>query len=69
MSKPRYDQEDNKSRHAAVDPDCCEEMAQKYSWRLVDIEPLAGDILKVDCVFEGETEFPDWYKEQERRKN
>jgi hypothetical protein len=29
MPKPRYDEDENKSRHAAVDGDCCEEMAEK----------------------------------------
>ena len=31
MAKPRYDEEENKSRHGAADDDCCDEMADKYS--------------------------------------
>jgi hypothetical protein len=33
-------------------------MEKKYGWRLKDVEKIKGDILKVDCVFDGETEFP-----------
>ena len=29
----------------------------------IEIEKIDGPILKVDCVFQGKTEFPDWYKE------
>jgi hypothetical protein len=31
----RYDAEEDKSRHGAVDPDCCEEMEEKYGWKLI----------------------------------
>jgi hypothetical protein len=66
MLKPRYDQDNNKSRHAAADQDCCEEMAEKYSWQLVDIEKTGNSILPIDCVFEGETKFPlSYYDEKE----
>ena len=60
MLKPRYDDNKNESRHAAVDRKDCENMANRQKWRLKDIEIIGGDqaIFKVDCVFEGETEFP-----------
>jgi len=61
MPKPRYDEDENVSRHAAANADCCEEMEQKYGWNLLDIEPLESDIFEVDCVFEGNTEFPKSY--------
>ncbi len=51
------------SRHAATDPDKCREMQKKYGWKLLRVEPTKGKILKVDCVFEGETEFPKYREE------
>lgn len=44
-------------------------MEEKYGWKLIEIEKLDGQIFKVDCVFQGQTEFPDWYKELEREEN
>ena len=36
-------------------------MANRQKWRLKDVEIIGSDpaILKVDCVFEGKTEFPE----------
>ncbi len=65
MPNPRYDEETNKSRHAAADKECCEEMSDKYGWRLVEIEETETPILSVDCVFEGKTEFPKSYYDNE----
>ncbi len=55
----------SESRHAAADPECCRQMEAKYGWRLLRIESAKGkdNILKVICVFEGETEFPRYQKE------
>jgi len=47
----RYDPDEDKSRHGAADPDCCEEMEEKYGWKLIEIDKIDGPILKVDCVF------------------
>ncbi len=49
------------SRHGAVSPDDCIKMGKKYEWKLKDIV-LRTDrpILKVDCVFEDDTEFPSY---------
>ena len=49
------------SRHGAVSPDDCIKMGKKYEWKLKDIV-LWSDrpILKVDCVFEDDTEFPSY---------
>jgi hypothetical protein len=66
MPKPRYDEDENVSRHAAVNKDYCKEMERKYGWALIQIEETPEDpIFKVDCVFEGETEFPKPYQEEE----
>jgi len=68
MPKPRYDEEENKSRHAAADIECCEEMAQKYGWRLVDVEETGDRALPFDCVFDGSTEFPKSYYDTEEER-
>ncbi|KYC41690.1 hypothetical protein WA1_16760 [Scytonema hofmannii PCC 7110] len=65
MPKPRYDEEEDKSRHAAASPKHCKEMERKYGWKLVDIEKTGDSILKVDCVFKGKTEFPKSFQENE----
>lgn len=51
------------SRHSATDPENCLEMEKKYGWKLLRIEPTKDQTLKVDCVFEGETEFPTYLTE------
>jgi len=67
MTKPRYDPDENVSRHAAADEDCCEEMEEKYGWTLVETERLDNDpIFEVDCVFDGKTEFPKSYYDTDR---
>ena len=49
---------DKRTRHSATDPKKCEEMAKKYGWELVAIEPHDTGIMKVDCVFAGDAQFP-----------
>lgn len=63
MTKPRYDPDENRSRHAAASVDDCEDMEQRNGWKLVDVERTGDDVLKVDCVFDGETEFPKPFNE------
>ena len=63
MPKPRYDEEEDKSRHAAVDRYRCEDMESSYGWKLVDVEDTGDSILEADCVFEGKTEFPRSFNE------
>jgi hypothetical protein len=68
-AKPYSDRggdEENVSRHAATDEEKCEEMAEKYDWDLVRVEPTEDPILQVDCVFEGETQFPNYHEKQDR---
>lgn len=69
MSKPRYDDDENVSRHAVVDEGCCEEMEQKYGWELIRVEETSDPILEVDCVFEGKTEFPKSYYDTEKEED
>lgn len=71
MTKPRYDEEENISRHAAVSASDCLEMQEKYGWTLERIEelpPTPNQIFEVDCVFEGKTEFPRSYHDPEREE-
>ncbi|HAG81820.1 MAG TPA: hypothetical protein DCL61_11785 [Cyanobacteria bacterium UBA12227] len=63
MLKPRYDPEEDKSRHLAASDSHCEEMAKRNGWDLVDIEPSGNRTLPVDCVFDGKTEFPRPFNE------
>ena len=49
MAKPRYDENENISRHAATRPGDCERMARKYGWKLIAIELVPEDpILKIE---------------------
>jgi hypothetical protein len=59
----RYDAEKDESRHGAVNPGECLKMEKKYGWDLKRVEKTKRKILEYDCVFKGETEFPDSYYE------
>jgi hypothetical protein len=65
MPKPRYDEDENVSRHGAANEDCCEDMSDKYGWKLIDVEQTGNPILSVDCVFEGDTNFPKSFYDSE----
>jgi hypothetical protein len=57
MSEP----EENVSRHSATDAEKCREMETRYGWDLTAVEETPEDpIFKVDCVFDGETVFPNY---------
>ena len=34
-SRPRYDPEENISRHSATDPEKCDRMAKRQGWELI----------------------------------
>ncbi len=61
MVNPRYDPEEDVSRHSAVSPEDCIKMAKNQGWKLVRTEKLNQDILDTDCIFKGKTEFPSSY--------
>jgi len=65
MVNPRYNPERNESRHGTAKAEDCLKMAKKYGWELKEIEPIEGEVLKYDCIFEGKTEFPIPYHETE----
>lgn len=41
---------------------------KNYGWQLVDVEKTGNPVLPVDCVFEGETEFPKSYYDSEEQE-
>ena len=51
--------------HAAASPRLCKEMETRYGWKLLRIRKSKGgnDVLPVDCIFEGEAEFPTYHKD------
>jgi hypothetical protein len=55
--------EQYESRHSASDPQKCRQMEAKYGWELLRIERTGDKILKVDCVFKGNTKFADYDQE------
>lgn len=55
--------EENVSRHAVTKRIKCYEMEAKYGWKLLRIEANADKILKFDCIFQGETEFPNYMED------
>jgi hypothetical protein len=65
MVNPRYDAENDESKHGAVSPDDCLKMRKKYGWDLKRIVKTNRKTLEYDCVFKGETEFPRPYHETE----
>lgn len=44
--------------HAATDPQKCRDMEARYGWKLKKIESTGNPILKVNCIFDGDAEFP-----------
>lgn len=69
MPEARYDEGENVSRHAAADEECCEEIADKYDWNLIRVETTEDPILEVDCVFEGNTDFPKSYYDTDKEES
>ncbi len=57
----------NESYHYAVDRQNCKEMEKRQGWRLQRVEESKDPILKAKCVFAGQTEFPDRFKENEEK--
>ncbi|MBJ7298368.1 MAG: hypothetical protein JHC73_19190 [Dolichospermum sp.] len=56
--------DENISKHAVTDPKKCREMADKYQWELLRVEPTKSQVLKFDCVFQGDTQFPNYQEEK-----
>lgn len=65
MVKPRYDAEKDESRHAAASEEDCINMARRNDWQLKRTAKTNQELLEVDCIFVGETEFPTPHNETE----
>jgi hypothetical protein len=63
MTQTEDNSEKPTSRHAVTERRKCYEMEQKYGWTLLRIEPTRDKTLKYNCVFEGETEFPNYVED------
>jgi len=62
----RYDPEKNESKHAAAHPDNCLKMQKNNpGWRLKGWVKTDQPMLEIDCIFEGDTDFPLPYHETE----
>jgi hypothetical protein len=71
MTRPRYDPDEDVSRHAASSSDDCQDIEDKYGWDLKRVEELpetTNQVFEVDCVFEGRTEFPTSYYDADKEK-
>lgn len=56
--------DENISKHAVTDPKKCREIADKYGWKLLRVETTkSSKDLKFDCVFEGDTRFPNYQED------
>jgi hypothetical protein len=55
---------ENISKHAVTHPKKCREISDKYGWKLLRVETTKSKILKFDCVFEGDTQFPNYQEEK-----
>jgi hypothetical protein len=51
------------SRHSVTEPQMCRDIAKKYGWKLLRIERTKDPTLKFNCVFEGETQFPNYLEQ------
>ena len=48
-----------------TDPEKCYKIQDKYGWELLGYEEVGGEILKVKCIYEGETQFPSYFPEDD----
>jgi hypothetical protein len=55
--------DENILKHAVTHPKKCREIESRYGWKLLRVEPTKSKILKFDCVFEGETHFPNYLED------
>jgi len=50
--------QDKETTHSATDEDKCYEMEARYGWDLNKVVETKSEILSVDCIFDGDAEFP-----------
>ena len=56
-----YDPHSDETTYPAVRASHCEGMRDRYNWQLKEVRRKNRDIMPVDCVFEGDVEFPKWF--------
>ena len=61
-----YDEDKNESYRWVTEEKRCRQMAKRYGWRYKGhkVDPKAK-ILKVQCIYDGNTEIPPDYTEKE----
>ncbi|MGB3560850.1 MAG: hypothetical protein WBD58_06155 [Geitlerinemataceae cyanobacterium] len=58
--------EPKKTKHSATHRDKCYEMEARYGWKLWKIdEHPEQEIMKVDCIFLGDAQFPKHWTEED----
>lgn len=65
MNEEEKDSETPTSYHYVTDPEKCYKIQEKYGWKLLGYEEVGGNILKVKCIYEEETEFPNYLTEDD----
>jgi hypothetical protein len=65
MNEEEKESETPTSYHYVTDPEKCYKIQEKYGWKLLGYEEVGGDILKVKCIYEGETEFPSSFQKDD----
>ena len=65
MNEEQQESETSTSYHYVTDPEKCYKIQEKYGWTLLGYEEVGGDILKVKCIYEGETQFPNYFSEDD----
>jgi hypothetical protein len=63
MNEEEKESETPMSFHYVTDPEKCYKIQEKYGWKLLGYEEVGGNILKVKCIYEEETEFPSYFSE------
>jgi hypothetical protein len=65
MEEEEKESESPTSYHYVTDPEKCYKIQDKYGWELLGYEEVGGAILKVKCIYEGETQFPSYFSEDD----
>jgi len=65
MNEEQQESETPTSYHYVTDPEKCYKIQEKYGWTLLGYEEVGGDILKRGQTDEGETQFPNYFSEDD----
>ncbi|MFB2979757.1 hypothetical protein [Microseira sp. BLCC-F43] len=53
------------SWHCVTERWRCYAIEKKYGWKLLSVERTSNTTLKYKCIFEGETQFPDYRSDED----